>query len=313
MSKESPLTHIRANIVLYGALIANLGIAVAKFVAAGISGSSSMATEGIHSLVDSGNQVLLLFGQKRAARPPDAAHPFGYGRELYFYAFVVAILIFAVGAGVSIYEGIVHFQDPHPITDPTLNYIVLGFAFALEGTSWAIAVREFGRGKGNQSWWGAVRRSKDPPAFIVLFEDSAALIGLVIAAIGVWASVHFEDARLDGLASIAIGSVLACVALLLARESKGLLIGEAADPELIASLRRVLDGHDEIDHVNHIRTVHSGPQSVFVAVSADFRDDLSMGDAESLIERLEDRMKDVSPAISSIYIRPEKREDAFIA
>lgn len=312
VSTASPITHIRKNIVLYGALVANLGIAVAKFVAAGISGSSSMATEGIHSLVDSGNQVLLLFGQKRAARLPDAAHPFGYGRELYFYAFVVAILIFAVGAGVSIYEGIVHFQDPHPIGDPTLNYVVLAIAVVLEGTSWGIAVRELGRSKGNQSWWRAVRRSKDPPAFIVLFEDSAALIGLAIAAIGIWASIHFEDARIDGLASIAIGVVLAGVALLLARESKGLLIGEAADPELIANLRRVLEGHDEIDHVNHVRTVHTGPQSVFVAVSADFRDDISMGVAETLIEQLEDRMRAVSPAIASIYIRPEKREDAFI-
>lgn len=190
--------------------------------------------------------------------------------------------------------------------------MVLALAVALEGTSWAIAVREFGRTKGRQSWWQAVRRSKDPPAFIVLFEDSAALIGLFIAGAGVWASVHFADARIDGLASIAIGVVLAGVALLLARESKGLLIGEAADPELIGGLHDVLEGHDEIDHVNHIRTVHSGPQSVFVAVSADFRDDLSMGAAETLIEHLEERMKALSPAISSIYIRPEKREDAYV-
>ncbi|EIZ80396.1 cation diffusion facilitator transporter family protein [Novosphingobium sp. Rr 2-17] len=306
------ITHIRKDIVLYGALAANMGIAVAKFVAAGFTGSSSMATEGVHSLVDSGNQVLLLFGQRRAARPADAAHPFGYGRELYFWAFVVAILIFAVGAGVSIYEGIVHIAAPNAIEDPTVNYIVLGIAFALESASWVIAVREFSASKGDQSWWQAIHRSKDPPGFIVLFEDSAALVGLVIAAIGVWASVHFGDARLDGVASILIGLVLATVAVLLARESKGLLIGEAADPALIAALRAVMDDHARITSVNHVRTVHTGPDAIFVAISADFDDMLPMGEAETLIEDLETRMKALSPKITSIYIRPEKREDAFV-
>ena len=307
------LAHIRKNIVLYGALAANLGIAVAKFVAAGISGSSSMATEGVHSLVDSGNQVLLLYGQKRTARPPDTSHPFGYGRELYFWAFVVAIMIFAVGAGVSVYEGIVHIQDPHPIDDPTLSYVVLAIAFALEGSSWFIAVREFRASVGKQSWWQAVHHSKDPPGFIVLFEDSAALVGLVIAALGVWASVTFDEPRLDGAASILIGLVLGGVAVLLAREAKGLIIGEAADPALVEQLLTTLDGHPQITSVNHLRTVHTGPQTVFVAVSADFDDRLSMGEAESLIEELERRMKALSPAISSIYIRPEKREEAFVS
>ena len=302
--------HIRKNIVLYAALGANVGIAIAKFVAASFSGSSSMATEGVHSLVDSGNQVLLLYGQKRAARRADASHPFGYGRELYFWAFVVAILIFAVGAGISIYEGIAHIAEPHAVEDATISYIVLGIAFMMEGTSWAVAIKEFNQARGNQSWWQAIHRSKDPAGFIVLFEDSAAMIGLVIAALGIWASIHFQDPRIDGLASVLIGLVLACVAILLARESKGLLIGEAADPALIAKLREVMEGHPQIDAVNHVRTVHTGPQSVFVAVSADFADDLPMGDAETLIEELEQRMKALSPSISSIYIRPEKREDA---
>jgi cation diffusion facilitator family transporter len=309
---DSVAAHFKANIVLYGALAANLGIAVAKFVAAGISGSSSMLTEGVHSLVDSGNQVLLLYGQKRASRKPDPTHPFGYGRELYFWAFVVAILIFAVGAGVSIYEGIVHIADPHPIEDPTLNYVVLGIAALMEGASWSLAVREFNRGRGEQTWWQAIRRSKDPTGFIVLFEDSAALIGLVIAAVGVWASIHFADPRIDGIASVLIGCVLAGVAMLLARESKELLIGEAADPVLIAQIREVLDGHPRIDAVNHIRTIHTSPQAIFVAISADFADDLRMGDAETLIEELERRMKALSPWITSIYIRPEKRADAVV-
>jgi cation diffusion facilitator family transporter len=309
---DSVAAHFKANIVLYGALAANLGITVAKFAAAAISGSSSMLTEGVHSLVDSGNQVLLLYGQKRASRKPDPTHPFGYGRELYFWAFVVAILIFAVGAGVSIYEGIVHIAAPHPIENPTLNYVVLGIAALMEGASWSLAVREFNRGRGKQTWWQAVHRSKDPPGFIVLFEDSAALIGLVIAAVGIWASIHYADPRIDGVASVLIGCVLAGVAVLLARESKELLIGEAADPVLIAQIREVLDGHPRIDAVNHIRTIHTSPQAIFVAISADFADDLMMGDAETLIEDLECRMKTLSPWITSIYIRPEKRADAMV-
>jgi cation diffusion facilitator family transporter len=271
-----------------------------------------MATEGVHSMVDSGNQILLLYGQKRAGRMPDASHPFGYGRELYFWAFVVAILIFAVGAGVSIYEGIVHIQDPHPIADPTISYIVLAIAFVLEGSSWTIAVKEFRAHVGDKTWWQAIHRSKDPPGFIVLFEDTAALVGLVIAALGVWASIQLSDPRIDGVASVLIGVVLAGVAVLLAREAKGLLIGEAADPVLIARLRAVLEEHPEIEAVNHVRTVHTGPESIFVAISAEFEDTLSISEAEALIEVLEARMKALSPAISSIYIRPEKRENAFI-
>ncbi|RZM07460.1 MAG: cation transporter, partial [Sphingomonas sp.] len=162
---------VRANIVLYGALAANLGIGVAKFVAAGITGSSSMLTEGVHSCVDSLNQVLLLYGQKRSRRAPDTVHPFGYGRELYFWAFVVAILIFAIGAGVSIWEGWRHIQAPEPLASPTINYVVIAVSVLLEGSSWTLAVREFSRAKGSLGWWSAIRRSKDPATFIVLFED----------------------------------------------------------------------------------------------------------------------------------------------
>ncbi len=304
MQTASAYRHMKTNIVLYGALFANLGIAVAKFVAAGISGSSSMLTEGVHSLVDSGNQVLLLYGQSRAKRPPDALHPFGYGRELYFWAFVVAILIFAIGAGVSIYEGWSHIADPEPLRDPTINYVVLGIAFLLEGTSWSIAVREFNARRGGQGWWKAVRRSKDPAGFIVLFEDSAALLGLAIAAVGVWASHTFGDPRIDGMASVAIGAVLAAVAVLLAREAKGLLIGESADPDLVVAIWRLLERRPEITAVNHVRTIHTAPDAVFVAVSADFD--------ETLIEEMEAELKAAEPRLSSIYIRPEKRRDAVV-
>lgn len=304
--------HFKANIVLYGALAANLGIAAAKFVAAAISGSSSMLSEGVHSLVDSGNQLLLLYGQAKAARPADAEHPFGYGRELYFWAFVVAILIFSVGAGVSIYEGWTHIAEPEPLRDPTINYVVLAIAFLLEGSSWVIAVREFDAKRAGADWWSAIRRSKDPAGFIVLFEDSAALLGLVLAAIGVWASHATGDARMDGVASIAIGVILAGVAILLARESKGLLIGESADRALIETIWRIVERRPEISAVNHVRTIHTAPDAVFVAISADFEDMLSMGDGESLIEAIEADLRAQAPMISSVYIRPEKRADAVV-
>ncbi len=308
----SPASGWRANLVLYAALAANIGIAVAKFVAAAITASSSMLTEGVHSLVDSFNQILLLYGQRRAKRPPDAQHPFGYGRELYFWAFVVAILIFGLGAGVSVYEGYLHIIDPEPLRDPLVNYLVLGVATVMEGTSWVIAVREFAQSKGDCGWWKAIRESKDPAGFIVLFEDSAAIAGLLVAALGVWASHAWGDPRIDGAASIVIGMILGGVAMLLAREAKGLLIGERANPDLIAQVRAMLEAEARITGVNHVRTIHTAPDRVFVAISADFDDSLAMGEAETLIERIEAKLKAALPQLSSIYIRPEKREDAEV-
>lgn len=300
----------KRNLVVWAALAANLGIGVAKFVAAALTGSTAMLTEGIHSVVDSGNQVLLLYGERRAKRPPDALHPFGYGRELYFWAFVVAILIFAVGAVVSVYEGWLHWAKPEPLRPPLVNYIVLAIAFALEGSSWTIALREFGSARGDVSWWRAIKDSKDPATFTVLFEDSAALAGLIIAAVGVWASHHFNDPRLDGLASIAIGAILAVVAGFLAREAKGLLIGERADPALVAGVGRIVAAHSAITAVNHVRTIHTAPKQVFAAISADFVDTVTMGEAERMIEEIEDQLRSSFPQLSSIYIRPEKQEDA---
>lgn len=314
MKSETTLrSGIRANIVLVCALVANVGIAIAKFVAAGITGSSSMLSEGFHSLVDSGNQILLLYGQHRAQRPSDTRHPFGYGRELYFWAFVVAILIFALGAGISVYEGWQHIRAPEPLGDPTVNYIVLGVAMLLEGTSWAVAVKEFASVKGGLGWWAAVKQSKDPAAFIVLFEDSAALAGLCVAAAGVWVSHTWQDARIDGVASIVIGVILAAVAVLLAREAKGLLIGERADLQVVDRVRTLVAGSAGVTAVNHVRTIHTAPDSVFVAISADFDDALTMGEGEALIERIEARLRKEFPELSSIYIRPERSEDAMPA
>ncbi len=309
MAKTS---NIKDNIVLYGALAANLGIGVAKFVAASITGSSSMLTEGVHSVVDSFNQVLLLYGKHSAKRPADEAHPFGYGRELYFWAFVVAILIFAVGACISIYEGWRHIQHPEPLSSPTINYVVLAISFLLEGSSWTLAVREFSASKGREGWWRAIRRSKDPAGFIVLFEDSAALAGLVIAGIGIWASHAFNDPRIDGVASILIGMILGLVAMLLARESKGLLIGERADPGIIETIRHIVAAHPAIVSVNHVRTIHTAPDSIFAAISADFEDAITMGEGETMIEAMETQLRAAVPMLASIYIRPEKRADATL-
>ena len=312
MHETTVFAHMKANIVLYGALFANLGIAIAKFIAGGITGSSSMLSEAVHSVVDSGNQVLLLYGKKQAKRPADANHPFGYGRELYFWAFVVAILIFAVGAGVSIYEGWLHIVQPEPLRDPTINYVVLGIALLLEGTSWTLAIREFNAARRGANWWRSIMHSKDPASFIVVFEDSAALLGLLIAGVGIWTSHYVGDPRIDGFASIGIGIVLACVAGLLAREAKGLLIGEAADPVLIDAIWSIVDHHPAVISVNHVRTIHTAPEAVFVAISADFDDALCMGSAETLIEQIEAELRAAVPELSSIYIRPEKRENAVV-
>lgn len=298
--------------VVVAALAANLGIAAAKFVAAALSGSSAMLTEGIHSTVDSVNEALLLWGEHRSRRPPDEAHPFGYARELYFWSFIVALLIFSIGAGVSVYEGWAHIVHPAPLESATLNYAVLGVSAALEGSSWLVAVRSFGRQKGDAGWWAAIRESKDPATFIVMFEDSAALIGLLIAAIGVGLSHALGDPRIDGGASILIGVTLGLVAVLLAREAKGLLIGERADKAVVDRIRATLSGFPEIRHVNHVRTIHTGPSTIFAAVSADFNDELRMGDAERLVERMEAALKAAEPTLASIYIRPEQAEGAVV-
>jgi cation diffusion facilitator family transporter len=295
-----------SKVVIYGALAANAAIAVAKFIAAGITGSSSMLSEGIHSAVDSVNELLLLWGEHRSERPPDRLHPFGYGRELYFWSFVVAILIFGLGAGLSVYEGWQHILEPEPLTDPLVNYIVLGAAFLFESVSWTIAVRALGRAKGDLGWWQAVRRSKDPSTVVVLLEDSAALVGIVIAAGGVWLSHSLEDPAIDGAASILIGGVLAVVAALVAREAKGLLIGEPAEEAVVERVEALLRGQAGVTGVNHVRTIHTAPNRIFVAASVDFEDAMTMGEGEALIEALEERLQREMPELSSIYIRPEK-------
>ena len=296
-----------SRLTLFAALGANLGIAVAKFVAAAMTGSSAMLTEGFHSVVDSLNQLLLLYGQKRSQRPADDRHPLGYGRELYFWSFVVAILIFATGAGLSIYEGVLHILDPEPMRSPLINYVVLAVSLLLEGFSWCIAVRAFSEARGDYGWWEAIRRSKDPPSFIVLFEDSAAMFGLFVAAIGITLSLTTGDARWDGVASVVIGVALAGVAFALARESMGLLIGEPADPAIEAAVRAAIDRRPEVTGINEITTVHIGPKDIFLGLSVDFEDRVPVGRIEAMIAEAEVELRARWPSIRAIYIKPQAK------
>lgn len=292
--------------VIYAALAGNMLIAVTKFGAAGLTGSSAMLSEAIHSLVDSGNQVLILYGLKRAARPADEMHPFGYGMELYFWTFVVAVMIFAVGSGVSIYEGITALMgEGHELRDPTVNYIVLGAAMIFEGVAWIIAYREFNKMRGDRSFIHEVRRSKDPTVFTVLFEDSAAMLGLIVAAVGIALSHAFHAPELDAIASILIGVILAAIAGLLAFESKGLLIGEAASRDLQASIRAIVEKAPGIIATNELLTMHLGPQDILINLSLDFDDHLSSVDVEAAISALERTIKESHTEVKRVFIEAQ--------
>jgi cation diffusion facilitator family transporter len=295
--------------VIYAALAGNTAIAITKITAAIYTGSSAMLSESIHSIVDTGNQTLLLYGIRRAGRPADERHPFGYGRELYFWAFVVAILIFAVGAGVSIYEGIHRVQNPRPITNPGVNYAVLTFAMFFEAGAWWVAYRAFDSTRGKRSLIAAVRDSKDPTIFTVLLEDTAAMLGLLVAFIGIALGQWLEIPQLDGLASILIGCILAGTAILLAQETKGLLIGEGADPEIVREISRVLSAHSAIDRVNEILSMHQGPDDILVNVSVEFRDGLEIGAVERHTAAIEREIKARIPGARRVFIEAQSTVD----
>ncbi|MBZ8132545.1 cation diffusion facilitator family transporter [Afifella sp. IM 167] len=298
-----------SNKVIYAALVGNALIAVTKFAAAAYTGSSAMLSEGIHSLVDTGNQGLLLYGIRRSKRPADRAHPFGYASEIYFWAFVVAILIFAVGAGVSMYEGVQKIIDPHEISSPMVNYIVLVLAMVFEGVAWTIAYKEFQKSRNGRSFLSAIRQSKDPTVFTVLFEDTAAMLGLFVALIGVTLAAYLEMPWLDGAASIGIGLILGMTALLLAIETKGLLIGESADPETVQAIRQIIEKHRAVSAINEIRTLHRGPNDILLAVSIDFENDLTAGAVEEAIHDLEIEIKSRFPRILRLFIEVQSAED----
>jgi cation diffusion facilitator family transporter len=267
-----------------------------------------MLSEGVHSLVDTSNELLLLWGMRQAARPPDAVHPFGHGRELYFWSFIVALLVFALGAGVSLFEGVSHLRHPEPMRDPSINYIVLGVSMLFEGTSWYIALREFHATKGSMGYFEAFRKSKDPTTFTVLLEDTAALLGLLIALTGVLCARVFSMPELDGMASIGIAVVLAIAATLLARESKGLLLGEPAHPKLRESLLEIAANDPGVGHVNGVLTVQMGPHTVVAALSAEFEDELTTPQIEQCIRRIENAVRSRHAEVTSLFVKPQTAE-----
>jgi cation diffusion facilitator family transporter len=291
--------------VIIAALIGNTAISITKFFAAFMTGSSAMLSEGIHSLVDTGNQVLLLHGMKQAKKPADEEFPFGHGKEIYFWSFVVAILIFAVGSGVSIYEGIRHVIHPSQIENPMVNYVVLGLAMVFEGGAWFFAFKEFGKVKGKRGYIEAVQRGKDPSMFVVLFEDSAALLGLLIALLGIWLAQFTGNPVFDGVASILIGVILGGTAIWLAIETKGLLIGEGANKEIIASIRLIAESFDEVDKVNELLTMHMGPEFILVNISIRFKRGQLTREIEAVIQDIDSVIKAKHGFVKRIFVEAE--------
>ena len=290
---------------IIAALIGNSIIAISKFIAASYTGSSAMFSEGVHSVVDSGNQLLLLYGVKRSKKSADKLHPFGYGKELYFWSFVVAILIFGLGAGICFYEGIHKISSPQSVTNPIINYTVLGLAIIIEGWTCWVAATEFKKSKGDLGWVKAIRKSKDPALFTVLFEDTAALLGLLVALIALSLSEYLNLPVLDAVASLIISFILAVTAGLLAFECKGLLTGEGAGEEVLKGINQIIDESQGIKHVNEVLTLHLGPEDILLNVSLDFEDDLSSGEVEEAISALESRIKQMFPEIRRVFIEAQ--------
>ena len=302
---------------VYAAIAGNFAIAVTKFIAASISGSSAMMAEGIHSLVDTGNGGLILLGLRRSKRPPDESHPFGYGKSLYFYTLIVAILIFGVGGGISIYEGILHILHPSSLQEVTytilglsfsgqaLNYVVLGLAILFEGAAWTTAYRTFTREKEEKALWTAIRESKDPTTFTVLFEDTAALAGLIVAFLGIYFGHALEMPVLDGVASVVIGVILCGVASLLIFESKGLLLGESAAPETTDAIQHILQEDPDIEAVVRVMTMHMGPQTIILNLELMFDPSLSAQAIEKAVDRLEDAIRTEHEQVKYIFIEVE--------
>jgi cation diffusion facilitator family transporter len=291
--------------VIYAALAGNIAIALIKFIAAGFSGSSAMFSEGVHSLVDSVNELVLLYGLRRSNAPADLSHPLGYGRELYFWSFVVALLVFTLGAGVSIYEGIDRLRHPRPLESPAITFTVLALSFVFEAASWRIALRDFQTTKDSLGYMEAIRESKNPTTFTVLLEDTAALLGLIVAFLGLFAARLFQMPQFDGIASIGIGLILAVAALLLARETKELLIGEPAYLHVQESILRLAAGDPGVDHANGVITAQLGPQRVFAALSAEFHDGQTTREIEACVRRIEARVQAAHPEVATLFIKPQ--------
>ena len=290
---------------VWAALIGNVLVAVTKAGAAAFTGSSAMLSEAVHSFVDTGNELLLLYGMRVARRKADRDHPAGYGRELYFWSFIVALLVFALGAGVSIFQGVHRVLNPQPIENAIISEVVLAASFVFEGWSWWVSVRQFRQAKGALGWWQAFVKSKDPPLFMVVFEDSAALIGIAIAAVGTVLAAHFDMPLADGVSSILIGLVLACTSTLLARESKSLLIGEKADTALIKSILDIANAACGTSRANGVLTIQLAPDQIMAAMSFEFDDALTAPQIEQMIADIERRIHAAHPEVTSLFIKPQ--------
>jgi cation diffusion facilitator family transporter len=290
---------------VYAAIGANVAIAVTKFVVAGITGSSAMLSEGIHSAVDTFNGVLLLLGLRLSQRPPTAEHPFGHGKELFFWSLIVAVLIFGLGGGVSFYEGVQHIRDPVEMRDPMWNYIVLGLASLFEGASFWVSLRTFLKTRGAAPFWEALHRSKDPTTYTVLAEDAAALLGLAIAALGIWASRAFAMPALDGVASVLIGVLLAGVAVLLIRESRGLLIGEGIRPETAREIRSIAEAEPQVREVGRILSMYIGQDDVLVTMDLNFEPGTSAVAAGETVTRVKTEVTRRFPMIKRLFIEAD--------
>ena len=290
-----------SKVAIYAAIVANFAIAITKFIAAFFSGSSAMLSEAIHSLVDTGNGALLLLGLRQSRKPPDDNHPFGHGKELYFWPLIVAILVFSLGGGMSVYEGITHIAHPHR-GDPTWSYVVLGLAFTFESVSAFLAFKAFRKELKGAGVFKTIKRSKDPTTFTVVFEDSAALAGLIVAFLGILLGDLLENPYLDGIASIVIGVILATVAVFLAYETKGLLIGEGVDPETLASVRAIAAEDPAVQKVRKSLTMHFGPHEVLLTLDVEFKQHLSAKDIADAINRVEASIRAHHPEIHHIFI-----------
>jgi len=295
-----------SNKAIWGAIIANSAIAVAKFIAAGFTGSSSMLSEGIHSLVDTGNGILLLFGISRSKKPADDKHPFGYGKEIYFWSFIVAMLIFALGGGIALYEGIEHLKHPKEVTSPMWNYGVLIFAIAFEGWALSVAMKQFNKTRGDKGIIEALRDAKDTATAAVVIEDTAALLGLLIAFACLLAGQLTGIQMFDGLGSVLIGVLLISVSLFFAVECKGLLIGEGLLKDDVMKIEDILKAEKDITAFNRPLSLYMGPEEVLVNLDVEFQDHLRSDDVELVINRIEKGIKEAVPSVNRIYIEAEK-------
>ncbi len=294
-----------SNKSIYSALAANLLIAVTKFTAGAFSNSAAMISEGIHSMVDTINQILLLFGLKRSRKPADSLRPFGYGKELYFYSFIVSILIFGLGGGISIYQGIIHIIHPEPLGNPTWNYVVLALSVVFEGTSLVIAAKEFNKVRGTDSWWEAIKRSKDPSNFLVLFEDGAAVLGLFIVMICMSVSHHLNIPQLDGVASLLVGLLLVGVSLILARESRSLLMGEGISDISKNKITALAEKDPAVLKASHILSTYQSPEEVILMLIVAFKENLDTAEINEAIERIRTDIKKEFHLIRFVIIQPE--------